>query len=376
MDSTPGQLKAFYLACLENDLKKVRETVEYSFLNQADADGNTALHIASHNGYTELVELLFRYNANTTLKNKEGLTAEQVATNDEIKNLFKLRVRPKSDPIHFLGTGTDVEWIDSYKNAYRIAYENREHMKRWLLKVPLKKLLDEIDTGYIDKMKFSSEKSKIEIKDYLKVIIEWELPLGLVRAYSSGGSGFCTRLNYDLAEIGSNFRFLSTKNLFNSGYLDNEAPKGLGQHIFAAILMNHPAFQPYYHTGISYRGMSITRNELAEYKVGDFVLTRSFLSTSEEQDKAKLFTSDSNDKKQPVNQDEKQPVMCVYTVINPQSSLYIETLSVFPEEKEVLIVPFAVFRITKIEGVNNNNNENNKSNLVTIYLEECDSNLL
>jgi hypothetical protein len=68
--------------------------------------------------------------------------------------------------------------------------------------------------------------------------------------------------------------------------------------------------------------------------------------------------------------------MCVYTVINSQSSLYIEELSVFQEEKEVLIVPFAVFRITKIEGVNNNNNENNKSNLVTIYLEECDSNLL
>jgi hypothetical protein len=237
-------------------------------------------------------------------------------------------------------------------------------------------------------MKFASGKSKDEIKDYLKTVIDWEQPAGLINMYSSGGTGFCTKLNYDLAEIGSNFRFLSTQNLFNSGYLDNEAPKGFGQHIFAAILINHSFFQPYYDTGTIYRGMSITHGELAQYKEGDIVMTRSFLSTSEERSKAELFIPGSDDKKQSVNEDEKQsvnknekqsingeekqPVTCIYKVINRRTSLHIKKLSIFPEEKEVLILPFAVFRIIKIDF---NKDENKKNSPVIITLEECESNL-
>jgi hypothetical protein len=363
IDPTRWQPDNFYSACLEGDLKKARETVTYLSLNQADTDGNTPLHIVSSKGYTELVQLLFRYHADRTLKNKAGLTAEQMAKDDDIKNLFKIQKRPKTDSEHLVGSTIEIEWLDNYKNAYRIAYENREHMKRWLLKVPLKKLLEEIEIGYIDKIQFSSQKCKEQIQDYLKLAIEYEQPAGLIRAYSSSGTDFSRILNYDLAEIGSNFRFLSTQNLFNSGYLDNEAPKGLGQHIFAAILINHPIFHPYFKTGTTYRGMNVTRGELEQYKEGDIVLTRSFLSTSEDENMAKLFI--------PYNEKEKIPAMCIYKVINPRSSLYIEGLSIFNSEKEALIVPFAVFRVTKIDGINNNENRP-----VIINLEECDSNIL
>jgi hypothetical protein len=368
INSTIWQPDGFYSACLEGDLKKARETVTYSSLNQVDTDGNTPLHIVSSKGYIELVQLLFRYHADRTVKNKAGLIAEQMAKDDEIKNLFKPQIRPKTDSKHFVGSMAEVEWLDNYKNAYRIAYENREHMKRWLLKVPLKKLLDEIDIGYIDKMEFPKQTSKEQIQDYLKIAIDYEQPAGLIHAYSSA-TGLCTKLNYDLAEIGSNFRFLSTQNLFNSGYLDNEAPKGLGQHIFAAIIINHPIFNPYFKIGTTYRGMSITRGELAQYKEGDIILTRSFLSTSEDENVAKIFMP-GNDKKKQADE-EKLPVMCIYKVVNPRSSLYIKELSRFQEEKEVLIVPFVVFRITKIDGVSNNENR-----AVIINHEECDSNVL
>jgi hypothetical protein len=362
-DSTPWQPDNFYSACLEGDLKKARETITYPSLNQGDTDGNTPLHIVSSKGYTELVQLLFQYHADPTLKNKAGLTAEQMAKDDDIKNLFKGQMRPKTDVEHFVDSTNEVEWFDNCKNAYRIANENREHMKRWLLQVPLKKLLEEINVGYIDKIEFPNQTCKEQIQDYLKLAIEYEQPAGLIYAYSSGGTGFCTKLNYDLAEIGSNFRFLSTQNLSNSGYLDNEAPKGLGQHIFAAILMNHPIFDPYFKTGTTYRGMSMTRGELEQYKEGDIVLTRSFFSTYEDENVAKLFI--------PYDEKEKIPAMCIYKVINPRSSLYIEELSNFPAEKEVLIVPFTVFRVTKIDGINNNENR-----AVIINLEECDSNVL
>jgi hypothetical protein len=134
--------------------------------------------------------------------------------------------------------------------------------------------------------------------------------------------------------------------------------------------------------------MSITHGELAQYKEGDIVMTRSFLSTSEERSKAELFIPGSDDKKQSVNEDEKQsvnknekqsingeekqPVTCIYKVINRRTSLHIKKLSIFPEEKEVLILPFAVFRIIKIDF---NKDENKKNSPVIITLEECESNL-
>ena len=63
--------------------------------------------------------------------------------------------------------------------------------------------------------------------------------------------------------------------------MDNEAPKGLGEHIFAAILIHHPFFKADYRSNITtYRGMSISEDELKQYKIDDIVMTRSFLSTS------------------------------------------------------------------------------------------------
>ena len=85
------------------------------------------------------------------------------------ESLFQVTERPESDSNHFVATATEIEWLDSYKNAYRISYENRELMRRWLLKISFKKLLDEIETGYIDTVAFSSERSRNEIKDYIKL---------------------------------------------------------------------------------------------------------------------------------------------------------------------------------------------------------------
>jgi tetratricopeptide (TPR) repeat protein len=296
------------------------------------------------------------------IANKDGFTAEQAAADDEIKDLFKAKKRSKSDSKHFVVTMAEVEWLDLFKNNCRISCQNGEHMKRWLSKVRLEKLLNEIDTSYIDKMGFSNEESKNLIKDYLKLVIDWEQPSGLVHAYTGSRTGVWTKLNQDLTKIGSKVHFPSTQDLFNSGYLDNEAPKGLGQHTLAAILINHSFFQPYYYTGTVYRGINMTPDDLKKYETGMIVMTCSFLSTSKDPNMAKLFMS--------VNEDEKQPVMCKYKITNPRSSLCIKDVSEFSMEKEVLILPFTVFRIIKGNdigmGVSDINNP-----IKVIRLEEC-----
>ncbi len=44
----------------------------------------------------------------------------------------------------------------------------------------------------------------------------------------------------------------------------------------------------------------------------------------------------------------KFPTLCRYTIINQISALNIAELSVFPDEQEVLIAPFGVFKIVQI----------------------------
>ena len=67
------------MACLDNDLEKARETIKLSLVDQIDPNRDTVLHIACSKGYTELVEFLLRYRPSQAIRNKQGLTAEQVA---------------------------------------------------------------------------------------------------------------------------------------------------------------------------------------------------------------------------------------------------------------------------------------------------------
>ena len=356
----------FYKACCANDLSTARRTITPSIIDKTDADGNTALHKASAKGHIDIVHLLLQHQASQTIRNAAGKTAEDVASTKRIKELIKSNLQSTTDSAHFVAPVSFVEWFDTYENAYTTASENLEPMKRWLLQVPLTKLFHEILNGYIDKIPFRSEADKEKIKDYVQCVIEDEDPLGLVQVLTYPGFHFYNFLNYDLAKIGSNFRFLSTQNLFNSSYLDNEAPKDLGQHIFAAILINHPRFQPYYHIGTIYRGMNVTPDDLKEYEKGKIMMSCSFLSTSKNRDMAELFIS--------YNDIDRPPVMCIYKIIQQRSSLAIAKISAIPTEDEVLIIPFVVFEVKEHRTVEIIK-EGKTRRITEIELEECPSNV-
>ncbi|CAF4193863.1 unnamed protein product [Rotaria sordida] len=361
--SMSSQPTDFYLACCNNDLKTVQENANRSEIDAPGSDGNTPLHAASMYGHAKLVRLLLRYHASRSIRNDEGFTPEELAPNDETRAAFKDPVRTISDSNHFVASSREVEWLDSYKNAYRISYENHEHMKRWLTKVALHKLLKAIVDDYIERIKFKNENDRKTIKEELSYVIDEEDPLGLIWTYTSPSVKFHDFLNHDLAELGSDFRFVSTQALINSGYVDNEPPQGLGQYIFASIIINHSRFRPYHYAGITFRGMKITQKDLEEYNTGNIVLTRSFLSTSKDRSIAELFVDCTDHKIHP-------PVICKYKVINPKSSLSIEKISRIEDEKEVLILPFTVFQVKQQHYVELKK-DGQIHNIKEIELEEC-----
>ena len=334
-----AEMSDFFQACCNNDLKTVQRTVKRSEIDAIGIDGKTALHIAAMYGYADLCRLLLRYRASRTIRDDDGHTPEELAPDEATRNVFKNPVRLVDDGNHFVATSSEIEWLDSYKNAYRISYENHDFMKRWLTKITFQKLLNAVEE-YINTMVLSNEKQREKLKELFSFVVECDDALGLLQIYTSSETHFYNIVNRDLAEVGSDFRFVSTQALMHSGFIDNEPPKDLGQYIYAALIINHPRFRPYQYAGTTYRGMQITQNDLAVYATGNIIMTRSFLSTSKSREIAELFINCDSYQTRP-------PMMCVYKVLNPRSTILIETISQLPDEQEVLIHPFCVFEVIR-----------------------------
>ncbi|CAF0896308.1 unnamed protein product [Didymodactylos carnosus] len=307
-----------------------------------------------------------------TQKNSSNCTPYEEANTNEIKQLFVQRPTPPQqsstevEHSRFVGE-IDIEWHDVYPNAYRIAQDNHGFMKKWTTKIALKKLLEEIDRGYLDNMKTDLHERTGTDQDYkfLKLLIhkaiDEKTPRSLVNIYTAETS-FYSILNRNLAKLGSDFRFEGIDSHLGTGYRDDIPPKNQGQYLFAAILINHEMFQPYYTTGKTYRGMNISESNLSKYAVGSSIMTRSFLSTSKVETAAENFLLGK--RQNPSGSFVRLPVLCTYLTKNPRTALDIDVLSEYPGEKEVLIVPFTAFKVTQIDK--------NVDGLSRIDLEECE----
>lgn len=55
--------------------------------------GDTPLHVAASHGHLEMINLLLEHNLDTTLRNNDGLTAEDLSTDKAVKNAIQLHER-------------------------------------------------------------------------------------------------------------------------------------------------------------------------------------------------------------------------------------------------------------------------------------------
>ena len=106
-----------------------------------------------------------------------------------------------------------------------------------------------------------------------------------------------------------------------------------------------------------YRGSCINKSEIKKIKEYSeksklstvAVISRAFLSFSEDEAKAKLFCGNSDETK----------IGCLYILDNNNSNLYksnakIQNFSVFPAEKEILFFPGSSFIITNVKDISDN----------------------
>ena len=327
----------FYVACRDNridDVKKMLNDLTQDQIDQIEPNGSTALHAASYHGHVGIVRLLLDRGADRAIQNKFQCLPFDEAANDEIKQLF-LRI-PNSNRL-ITDTG-NIEWELMDDDALDKAIGERDIIETVYQKNSIEKMLEKIKINYIEKGLANTEKIE-SIRHFFEKAIRDKDPTWIIKAYTAE-TDFFNVLNAETAGGASKFQ--------------------AERRFIIALLMFHPILNSYSFSGMAYRVMQITQHDLTKYQVGKLSMTKSFLSSSIQEEIAAWFLT-----RQQASQDNSVPrtrhrpdgskikiwVMCIYHIKHPRTALHIENISQYTTEGEILIMPFTVFKVKQIKKV-------------------------
>lgn len=306
-------------------------------MNRMELNGSTALHVASYQGHEKIVELLLEKGASSSTKNKFNNTPLDETKTEKIKEM----IHRSMNNSRFVSDS--LEWIIPTNDADFQAHQYMEKLKKYGKDPNFHEFIVYIKEYYIDKdLRHVERIDKIE--KLFSEAIRTKDPVYLIRAYTAE-TGFYSTLNVQLAK-------LRMEDLTNEN--------NLGRAYYIGIIAFHPNFEMFSYTGLVYRGMVITREDLQQYKTGTRILTKTFSSTSKEVHVALRFLKRNHDI------GDRLTTICTYQIRNERSALDIEHISLFPNEKEVLILPYSAFKIIDIQI------DKEKSPNVEIKLKECE----
>ncbi|CAF1238290.1 unnamed protein product [Didymodactylos carnosus] len=333
----------FYFACRNNELDAVTsllKTASLDEINRLEPNGSTPLHAAAYYGNNDIVKLLLDHGASRTIKNKYDYTPHDEAKTDDTKRLFQ-RITEQN---RFIGHTGPIEWIyvDDDPEAY--ASFNRKSLMKCKSDADFNRLATGIQKSYIDGKLADGHKIS-HIQWLFEQAVKENDPRYVVKAYTAE-TVFYVRLNTDLAMM--------------EKYWSGDKHE---RHV-ASIFTFHPAFEPYQFTGETYRGVKMSDSDLKQYIVGSEFMNKTFLSTSKDRSNAEKFMNDFNPRRNALNELIKHSVLCKYVIKYPTTALAIEDLSEYPNEKEVLILPYASFVVKQLQ------NPSKKGEVIKIEMEE------
>jgi hypothetical protein len=331
----------FYLACRGNNVEEVEKllkTITIEEIDRLEPNGSTALHAACYHGHEEIVKLLLVAGADRSIHNKHNYLPFDEAANDEIKSLF-LRV-PNNNRL--LSSTGAIEWELIDDDVLEKAEEDREAIQFLYDKAAkatsLHKMFEKIEKNYINKVLTNFDGIQ-NIKLFFHKATEEQDPTWIIKAYTAE-TDFYKVLNTEIA-CGATHGQSERKYLI-------------------ALLCHHPKLDQLTYIGHSYRVIKINIDDVQKYHVGCSLMAKTFLSTSIDEKTAAWFlcqqeaTLTLNNDRQRCKLDGtliKSWIMCKYKIKHRRTALNIENISQYTNEGEILIMPYTVFKVNKIEKV-------------------------
>lgn len=322
--STPT-VSELYLACRNGDMETVKRLLpktEPRILNQLETNGSTCLHAACYHGHKDVVRYLLSHGASRRVVNHYGCTPLDEAKTQEIADLFP-RANEEAHKRFSNTTTQQLEWQFLKGNAE--AYSRAIHwncVRDRGVKKTVKKLFD------ARVLEGDDEKSAELVEYYFDRAEEENNPIWLLKAYTVE-SQFYRQLNREMA-TGSERKVFEKLCKGWTGY-------------YTGIILRNAAFEPYRYSGETYRGMEITPEDFAQYKLKQVITNKSFQSTSKSWKVAKSFACP------PTPSIGKLSVILILIIIDRRSALSIEEISEFKNEAEVLIAPGTLFIVKNID---------------------------
>ncbi|CAF3427400.1 unnamed protein product [Rotaria socialis] len=89
--SQQSEVSNLYRACQTGNIYLVRDilsSTSHADINRLEPNGSTSLHAAAFFGHADIVQLLLQHGVVRDQRNADGLTAYEVASKDEIRQLF------------------------------------------------------------------------------------------------------------------------------------------------------------------------------------------------------------------------------------------------------------------------------------------------
>ncbi|CAF4077262.1 unnamed protein product [Rotaria magnacalcarata] len=386
--SEQSKVSNLYRACQTGNIylvQNILSSTSYTDINRLEPNGSTSLHAAAFFGHADIVQFLLQYGVMRDQQNGDGLTAREVASKDEIRQLFHRSLsseRFRSDTIddapHLFTTTIDGQsqaednhdqtpsgWVYADRNQLEARIlETSMHITKTMATSPilqplLKHVMRNNDyTGSVYDKDTAVKELQCLIDEYITPShSEYKKACELVSKYNKTDNVEHLLRLYSLETPFYKILGRSAKN-------DCLAIPVL----YKLNSLRKRAFQ-----GRSFRGLTMTQENLQRYKwalqhKGSILSVNILCSTSIDENVARYFIGRSSLDKISVLMVFNFRKKCDTAIQLFSSSDNLPGISDFEDEHEVLVLPLTIFHVTSIDIDKTNGNISQSLGLNALFL--------
>ena len=339
--------------------------INLEMINELDLAKPVRFQLTTRSAANEAIELLLTHSALKSLQDLSRQSRSSVESKrEEIisllnnSNLFSVENEtPENDYIEWSSTSNSL--IRKRQNFHeQIALYKSYDIRHSVITIQIVEIIQYYIKEYLVREENLSENYINKLEEcFQNAIRQQNYFIYFIKAYTMSGN-FHRILNKHLS--------LYIIDYFDPSIFISQPGKYRLINCLAHIVglsFNYPHRHQYRFKGMTYRGLMLNEDDLRCYTIDNFILNRSFVSTSKDRTVAIVFSGFER------NHDSTQiSVLFKYKIESDTIGFDIERISSIEDEKEVIILPFSIFQVKHRKEIYS---KESSRILHVIHLEEC-----